>query len=117
MFVISVVVVFFRLRHAVAALHRVRNFIDDEIGARVVQNQMTSNESVLKVRCQIRQQQEKFRRHRPERVLFPVRVVDVDVELPGVVVHDRVHRDRIGARRHHALQLPFHGGDEHLPAP
>ena len=44
------VVIGFRLGDAVAAPNREGNFIHDDVGAAVVQNQMTANESVLEIR-------------------------------------------------------------------
>src|SRR5688572_454607 len=45
----------FGLRYAVAAPNRVGNFVDDDVGARVAENKMTTNESIFQILGQIRQ--------------------------------------------------------------
>ena len=113
---VIVVVIFLPLGHAIAALQCEGDLIDDHVRADIVDDQMTSNESVLKVGRKIGQEQEEFRRHRSESVFLLVRLVYVDVELARVVVHDGRYRHRIGPSRHHALQLPLHCRDEQLAA-
>ena len=113
---VIVVVIFLRLGHAIAALQCVGDFVDDDVRAHIVDDQMTSNESVLKVGRKVGQEQEEFRRHGSERVFLLVRLVHVDVELARAVVHDGRHGRRIGPSGQHALQLPFHRGSEQLAA-
>src|SRR6185436_20780727 len=57
--------VFFR--HAIAALKGERNFVDDDVRARVAKNQMPADEAVLDIAGQIGQRQQDIRRHRGKR--------------------------------------------------